>query len=82
MTLGAGQPFFVSWAPDGDLLSIHVGAMTLGTLDLEGNLEETGDAPGIFQAPVWLADGRMVYAAIEGGISRSSCATATRRASW
>jgi TolB protein len=66
VTLGAGRPFYLSWAPDGDLLLIHVGTRTLGTLDLEGNLEEIGDAPGIFQAPVWLADGRMVYAVIEG----------------
>ena len=38
-----------------------MGANTLGTLDLEGHLEEIGDRPAIFQAPVWLPDGRMVY---------------------
>jgi Tol biopolymer transport system component len=65
MTLGAGRPFYLSWSPDGDLLLIHVGSQTLGTLDLQGNLEEIGDAPGIFGAPVWLADGRMVYAVID-----------------
>lgn len=66
MTLGAGRPFYLSWSPEGDLLLIHVGSQTLGTLDLDGNLEEIGDAPGIFGAPVWLADGRMVYAVIDG----------------
>ena len=66
MTLGAGRPFYLSWSPEGDLLLIHVGSRTLGTLDLNGNLEEIGDAPGIFGAPVWLADGRMVYAVIDG----------------
>jgi TolB protein len=66
-TIGAGQPFYLSWSPGGDRLLIHVGAGTLGTLDLDGNLEEIGDRPAIFQAPVWLADGRMVYAANLGG---------------
>ena len=47
---------------EGERLLIHVGANTLGTLDLEGHLEEIGDRPAIFQAPVWLPDGRMVYA--------------------
>ena len=63
-TLGLGQPFYLSWSPEGQQLLIHVGSESLGTLDLEGNpLVPIGDAPGIFQAPVWLADGRMVYAA-------------------
>ena len=61
-TLGVGQPFFLSWSPEGMRLLVHVGDETLGRLDLEGNLRPIGDAPGIFQAPVWLADGRMVYA--------------------
>jgi Tol biopolymer transport system component len=62
-TLGVGQPFFLSWSPEGDRMLIHVGDSTLGTLDLSGELESLGDTmPGIFQAPVWLPDGRMVYA--------------------
>lgn len=61
-TLGVGQPFYLSWSPEGQQLLIHVGSETLGTLDLKGNLLPIGDAPGIFQAPIWLADGRMVYA--------------------
>jgi Tol biopolymer transport system component len=61
-TLGAGQPFYLSWSPEGQQLLVHVGSKTLGTLDLEGKLLPLGDAPGIFQAPIWLADGRMVYA--------------------
>jgi Tol biopolymer transport system component len=63
-TLGVGQPFYLAWSPEGRQLLIHVGSKTLGTLDLESKkLVPIGDAPGIFQAPVWLADGRMVYAA-------------------
>jgi TolB protein len=66
-TLGAGQPFYLSWAPEGDRLLIHVGADTLGTLDLAGNLEPIGDRPGLFHAPVWLPDGRFVYAVQDSG---------------
>jgi Tol biopolymer transport system component len=62
-TIGLGQPFFLSWSPEGRQLLVHVGDETLGLLDLEGNLRPVGDPPGIFQAPVWLADGRMIYAA-------------------
>jgi hemoglobin len=61
-TLGVGRPFYLSWAPGGLELLVHVGGRTLGRLDLEGELRSIGDVPGLFQAPVWLADGRMVYA--------------------
>ena len=65
-TIGVGQPFYVSWGPDGDRLLIHVGTETLGRIDLHGHLTEIGDAPGVFHAPVWLADGRLVYAMTRG----------------
>lgn len=64
-TIGRGQPFYVSWAPDGDRLLVHVGERTLGWLDLEGQLDELGDRPGLFHAPASLADGRLVY--VTGG---------------
>jgi len=65
-TLGVGQPFYLSWGPEGDRLLIHVGADTLGTLDLTGNLEPIEARPGVFHAPVWLEDGRFVYAVRDG----------------
>jgi hemoglobin len=65
-TLGAGRPFFLSWGPGGLELLVHVGDRTLGRLDLEGEIRAIGDTPGIFQAPVWLADGRMFYATAAG----------------
>lgn len=65
-TLGLGQPFYLSWGPDGDRLLIHVGSDTLGTLDLARNLEPIEDRPGVFHAPVWLQDGRFVYAVRDG----------------
>jgi TolB protein len=71
-TLGVGQPFYLSWGPDGDRLLIHVGADTLGTLDLtgNGNLEPIANRPGVFHAPVWLEDGRFVYAVHDGDRQR------------
>jgi len=66
-TLGRGQPFYLSWAPTGRRLLIHVGAGTLATIDLEGNTKALADRPGLFQAPVWLPDGRMVYATARRG---------------
>ncbi|HYY08627.1 MAG TPA: hypothetical protein VFA25_08490 [Actinomycetota bacterium] len=68
--LGQGQPFFLSWSPHGDRLLIHVGESTLATLDLEGEPTQLPDDPGLFQAPVWLADGRFVYAAVDHGRQR------------
>jgi TolB protein len=71
-TLGLGQPFYLSWGPEGDRLLIHVGADTLGTLDLtgNGNLEPIANRPGVFHAPVWLEDGRFVYAVHDGDRQR------------
>ncbi|HWL90136.1 MAG TPA: hypothetical protein VNP90_02120, partial [Actinomycetota bacterium] len=65
-TLGVGQPFYLSWGPEGDRLLIHVGADTLGILDLTRRLEPISDRPGVFHAPVWLRDGRLVYAVHDG----------------
>ena len=69
-TLGLGQPFYLSWGPEGDRLLIHVGADTLGTLDLTRNLEPIANRPGVFHAPVWLKDGRFVYAEHDGDRQR------------
>jgi Tol biopolymer transport system component len=68
--IGLGQPFYLSWAPRGDRLLVHVGDETLGRLDLEGELVELGERPGLFHAPVWLEDGRLVY--VTGGSGRQA----------
>jgi hypothetical protein len=65
-TIGVGQPFYVSWSPEGDHLLIHVGAETLGSIDLEGKLSKLQDPPGAFHAPVWLDDDRLIYAVADG----------------
>ena len=66
-TLAVGRPFYLSWAPDGETLFVHVGTESLGSVDLEGELRPVGDDPGRFQAPVWIADGRLFYATADGG---------------
>ena len=63
--LDAGQPFYLSWAPGGEELLVHVGEDRLERLGLDGSLTTVADRPGIFSAPVWTADGRsFVYASV------------------
>ena len=64
--LDTGQPFYLSWGPDGDQLLVHVGGDRLERLDLDGSQTTVADRPGTFSVPVWTADGRtMVYAAVD-----------------
>lgn len=61
--LGSGQPFYLSWAPGGDRLLVHVGADRLERIGLDGSVTSIADRPGSFQAPVWSGDGKsLVYA--------------------
>ena len=50
-TLGAGQPFYLSWSPEGLELLVHVGADTLGLLDLEGELDPLDEIAGSSRHP-------------------------------
>jgi WD40-like Beta Propeller Repeat len=66
--LDAGQPFYLSWGPEGDELLVHVGEQRLERLGLDGRLTTVADRPGSFTAPVWTADGRtFVYASTRAG---------------
>jgi TolB protein len=61
--LDAGQPYYLSWAPGGDEMLVHVGEDRLERLGLDGSLTTVSDRPGTFFAPVWTTDGRtFVYA--------------------
>ena len=61
--LDSGQPFYLSWAPAGDELLVHVGEDRLERLGLDGSLTTVSDDPGTFFTPVWTTDGRaFVYA--------------------
>jgi Tol biopolymer transport system component len=66
VAVGGGSPFYLSWSPDGNELLVHVGATQLGVTDVSSRLRRVHDQPGRFQAPVWLADGRTVYARVHG----------------
>jgi Tol biopolymer transport system component len=69
--LDNGQPFYISWAPAGDQLLVHVGEDRLERLGLDGSLITVADRPGTFSVPVWTADGRtFVYASIDAGDQR------------
>ncbi len=69
-TIRRGNPFYVSWAPEGDRLLVHIGTKRLGRLGLDGTLVQLGERPGLFHAPVWLADDRLVY--VTGGSERQA----------
>jgi Tol biopolymer transport system component len=59
--LDTGQPYYFSWAPLGDRLAVHVGER-LDELRLDGSTDTIGARPGLFQTPVWSADGSsLVY---------------------
>jgi hypothetical protein len=64
--IGGGSPLYLAWSPSGKELFVHVGADGLGRTDLAHELQPAEDDPGTFQAPVWLPDDRVVYAARSG----------------
>jgi TolB protein len=64
--VGGGAPLYLAWSPDGTQLLVHVGADGLGRTDLAHPLRPSADAPGTFQAPAWLPDGRELYVARQG----------------
>jgi len=65
--VGGGSPLYLAWSPNGRDLFVHVGADGLGSTDLVSELQPADDRPGTFQAPAWLPDDRIVYAARSGG---------------
>lgn len=67
--IGTGQPFYLSWAPGGDELLVHVGTDRLDRLHLDGSTTRVGDPPGRFSAPVWTADGRTFVYATQGALN-------------
>jgi hypothetical protein len=66
IAVGGGAPLYLSWSPDGSQLVVHVGNAVLGTTDLTDPLRQIERVPGVFQAPVWLPDGGLLYAIRRG----------------
>ena len=63
--VGGGAPLYLAWSPDGTRLLVHVGADGLGRRTWP-TPTPGADAPGTFQAPAWLPDGRELYVARQG----------------
>jgi TolB protein len=65
--IDSGSPLYLSWAPTGKQLLVHVGTDRLDRLALDGSHTSVDDQPGTFTAPVWTADGRtMIYVSAGG----------------
>jgi TolB protein len=58
--LDSGQPYFFSWSDDGERLLAHAGS-AVAVVGLDGS-DETIAPSGLFQAPIWVGDDRLVYA--------------------
>jgi hypothetical protein len=60
-----GEPFFLSWGPDGDELLVHASTFRLDRIDLGSATVIVDEFPADFGAPAWLEDDSMVFADIE-----------------
>ncbi len=58
----SGAPYYLDWAPDGSRLAVHVDSTFLGFVDLDGNRTPLTTVAGMFQAPQFLDDGRLLVA--------------------
>lgn len=58
-----GSPFYLSWAPSGDELLVHVGTERLERLGIDGRTRSLGEEPGTFNVPVW-SGGTLLYGAL------------------
>jgi TolB protein len=67
----SGSPYFLDWAPDSSRLAVHTANSDLAYVDLEGNRAPIDVESGLFQAPAFLPDGRLLIAraAPEPGIT-------------
>jgi WD40 repeat protein len=57
-----GAPYYLDWAPDGSRLAVHVDSTFVGFVDLDGNRTPLTTVAGLFQAPQFLDDGRLLLA--------------------
>lgn len=60
-----GQPFFMSWGPDGDELLVHASGFRLDRIDLGSATVIVEEFPGRFGAPTWLEDDSLVFTDIQ-----------------
>jgi len=60
-----GQPFFMSWGPDGDELLVHASGFRLDRIDLGSATVIVEEFPARFGAPSWLEDNSLVFADVQ-----------------
>ena len=58
--LDTGQPYYLDWSPDGSRLAVHANQSDLYLLDGDGTRTELEAQPGLFQAPAFLTDDRLL----------------------
>jgi dipeptidyl aminopeptidase/acylaminoacyl peptidase len=58
--LDAGQPYYLDWSPDGSRLAVHANQSDLYLLDGDGIRTDLDVEPGLFQAPAFLTDNRLL----------------------
>jgi TolB protein len=58
--IDSGQPFYFDWAADSAHLLVHSNQADTYLIDLEGQKRPLDVAPGAYQAPAFLADGRVL----------------------
>ena len=63
--VATGQPFFFDWAADSSQVLVHANQADTYLLSLEGEEQTLDVAPGVFQAPAFLDDGRLLL--VENG---------------
>ncbi len=65
-TLGAGEPLYFAWAPDGSQLLTHVSNERVELQRLDGSEQSLALSGALFSAPAWSPDGERLYYVIAG----------------
>jgi hypothetical protein len=66
VTIDRGQPYFVSWSPDGERLLAHVAGTRLDLVGVDGSIEAVSTvAASTFNAPAWSPDGGTLVFAVD-----------------
>lgn len=60
--LDRGQPYWLSWDPDGEELLVHASGFRLDRIDLVSATVIIDEFPADFGAPAWLPDGSILFA--------------------
>jgi TolB protein len=70
VTLASGQPFYFSWAPDGERLLAHIDNERVELYNLEGEAESLVISGGLFSAPQWSPLGEQLVYAVGGATTQ------------